>query len=194
MDQSNEVLIYLRLTVWNTIHKSLNSAQYMYKSRPSFDLAEYVHPHVSVFIMDQLSCAGPKLGKACWRRGRRGEGGNAGTWEPLANPPSARHGTFAEQGPPTLKACNRRQTQQRDRPCSGRTVFGDESAGIRGGGAADGANKEAEKHCGSAKLCVEEQTLTDRETASFHWCGSGESCSPGTAVRCSRVRVAPSVL
>lgn len=33
---------------------------------PFFDFAEYVHPHVSpLFIMDQLSCAGPKLGKAC---------------------------------------------------------------------------------------------------------------------------------
>lgn len=41
----------------------------------------------------------------------RGEG-HAGTREPLANPPSARHGTFAEEGPPTLKACNREQTQQ----------------------------------------------------------------------------------
>lgn len=39
--------------------------------------------------------------------------GNARTWEPPVNPPFARHGTFAEQGPPTLKACNREQTQQR---------------------------------------------------------------------------------
>lgn len=39
---------------------------------------------------------------------------SARTWEePPVNPPSARHGTFAEQGPPTLKACSREQTQHR---------------------------------------------------------------------------------
>lgn len=145
-----------------------------------------------------ISChvQGPSWGKPADEGGRRRwwGGGDAGTWEPLANPPSARHGTFTEQGPPTLKACNRQQTQQRDRPCSGRTIFGDESAVVRGGGAANGANKEAVKHGGSVKLRVAEWRLTDRKTVSFHRCGSGESRSPGTAVRCSIVRFAPSVL
>lgn len=58
-----------------------------------------------------------KLGYVC------GVGGVAQTWEePLANPPSARHGTFAEQEPPTLKACNREQTQQWDLPCTGLSI------------------------------------------------------------------------
>lgn len=54
-----------------------------------------------------------QAGESLLTKGGGGGGGDAGTWEPLANPPSARHGTFAEQGPPTLKACNRQQTQQR---------------------------------------------------------------------------------
>lgn len=60
---------------------------------------------------------------------------SARTWEePPVNPPSARHGTFAEQGPPTLKACSREQTQHRDLPCTGLTILGDRRAARRGGG------------------------------------------------------------
>lgn len=170
-----------------------------------------IYIQIQAFLRLRGICAPSRLcvvyyGSAVMCRARAGEslltkgggggggGGDAGTWEPLANPPSARHGTFTEQGPPTLKACNRQQTQQRDRPCSGRTIFGDESAVVRGGGAANGANKEAVKHGGSVKLRVAEWRLTDRKTVSFHRCGSGESRSPGTAVRCSIVRFAPSVL
>lgn len=59
---------------------------------------------------------------------------SARTWEePPVNPPSARHGTFAEQGPPTLKACSREQTQHRDLPCTGLTILGDRRAARRGG-------------------------------------------------------------
>lgn len=60
----------------------------------------------------------------CWGKPEE-EGVSAWTWEPLANPPPARHGTFAEQGPPTLKACSWEQTQQCDLPSTGRSISGE---------------------------------------------------------------------
>lgn len=68
------------------------------------------------------------------------------------------------------------------------------SAAGRCRGAADGAQNAAEKHGVTAGLRVEEQRLTEQEEISFHRGRSGQPCSPGPAVRCSRVRFAPSVL
>lgn len=178
----------------NTVYMSLDSVHYILIPwcRSSTSLNMCILTSLCCLFVDQLSCAGPKLGKACWLGGAGG-GGGCRDVRPLANPPSARHGTFAEQGPPTWKACNRQQTQQRDRPCSGRTIFGDENTAGRCSGAADGAHKAAVKHGVTAVLRVEEQRLTEEEI-SFHRCRSGQPCSPGPAVRCSRVRFAPSVL
>lgn len=124
---------------------------------------------------------GSQAGESLLKRG-----GNARTWEPLANPPSARHGTFAEQGPPTLKACSREQTQQRDLPCAGLTILGDKCtarcrvAGGRGRHLrpwdTERARCEAEAY---QSLCNMQVTPVHRHVCPVH---DRDPCSPGSSV------------
>lgn len=95
-------------------------------------------------------------------RGRVG-GSQQGRENPLQTPPSARHGTFAEEGPPTLKACGREQTQHRDHACSGLTILERDrrTFGVRAGASehacthrfnAAGGGGAAYRHGGETRL------------------------------------------
>lgn len=123
----------------------------------------FASSHLSVFVVLGISChvQGPAWGKPAELRG------NARTWEPLANPPSARHGTFAEQGPPTLKACNREQTQQRDHHCTGLTILADESTSLPLSAEEEAHSNGSKTDCVSAVWHGGEQGLTNMKMISF---------------------------